>query len=457
MPKPTDVKLPPNDIEAEQSVLGALMMDKDAIFVVADILAPGHFYRKAHGIIYEAMLNLWTRGEPIDILSVTADLKKTKALKDVGGSSYLTELINSVPTAAHVEHYAKIVHEKHVLRGLINASAEITDKVFSSAESIEDLLDTVEQKIFAISQQSTAKNFVHIKEELARTFERIEKLSSSAGDAYRGVPTGFNEIDNMLSGLQRSDLIIVGARPSYGKTSLTLDFARQAAVHHAKSIAFFSLEMSREQIADRLVAAQGKVDLWKLRTGKKLEETDYQMIQIALDKLNGAAIYVDDTPSPNIVQMRSMARRLQSERKGLDLIIVDYLQLIRPRTSSDNTVAQVTEISRGLKAMARELDVPVIAVSQLSRSVEQRGKNEAPRLSDLRESGSIEQDADVVLFVHPKNRGREDLDEYLQNLVDIIIAKHRNGPVGTVELQFKKEYSSFWPREERYGDSYGGL
>ncbi|MFH1188811.1 MAG: replicative DNA helicase [bacterium] len=438
-----NIKLPPSDVEAEQSVLGALMIDRDAVFSVADILAPRHFYKKAHGIIYESMLALWGRNEPIDILSVTSELKKVDKLKDSGGSSYLTDLVNSVPTASHVEHYAKLVKEKSVLRDLVSASAEITNQVFSHTDSIDDLLDGIEQKIFAISQQSIAKNFVHIKEELATAFDRIEKLSSDEGKGIRGVPTGFPSLDNILSGLQKSDLIIIGARPSYGKTSLTLDFARQAAVEHGKSIGFFSLEMSREQIADRLIAAQGQIDLWKLRTGRIKDDRDFQMIQVALDKLNNAAIYVDDTPSPTIVQMRSMARRLQAEKKGLDLIVVDYLQLIRPRTSSDNTVTQVTEISRGLKGMARELGVPVIAVSQLSRNVEQRGKNESPRLSDLRESGSIEQDADVVMFVHPKNRGREDLSEEEQAVVDIVIAKHRNGPVGCIQLYFDKERASF--------------
>jgi replicative DNA helicase len=438
-----NVKLPPHDIEAEQSVLGALMIDKDTIFSIADILTPRHFYRKAHSIIYEAILSLWQKSEPIDIICVTGELKHMNKLKEVGGSSYLTELINSVPTASHSEHYAKLVREKSILRELINASSEIATQVFTNGEGIDDLLDGVEQKIFAISQQSIAKNFVHIKEELSTAFDRIEQLSNRGGDELRGVPTGFEGLDNLLSGLQRSDLIIVGARPSYGKTSLTLDFARQASVKHGKSIGFFSLEMSREQIADRLIAAEGHIDLWKLRTGRISEEGEFQRIQHALDKLNDAPIFVDDTPSPTIVQMRSMARRLQAEQKGLDLIIVDYLQLIRPRTSSDNTVAQVTEISRGLKAMARELDVPVIAVSQLSRSVEQRGGDGMPRLSDLRESGSIEQDADVVIFVHPKNRGREDLSEEEQAIVDIVIAKHRNGPIGVVPLRFHKERASF--------------
>jgi replicative DNA helicase len=440
-----NVKIPPQDLEAEKSVLGAVMIDKDAIFAVGDILSAEDFYTRAHGYIYEAISSLWNAGSPIDVVSVTSELKKMKKLSEIGGSAYLAELVNSVPTASHAAHYAKIVHEKQVLRSLISASSEITNEAFHSKFDLDELLDSVEQKIFAISQKSIAKNFVHIKEELASAFERIEKLGAGNGDELRGVPTGFPKLDALLSGLQRSDLVIIGARPSCGKTSLALDFARNAAVRHGKSVALFSLEMSREQIADRLIAAEGQIDLWKLRTGRIKDGNDYELIQGAMSKLSEAPIYVDDTPSPTVVQMRSMARRLQAERNGLDLIIIDYLQLIRPRTSSDNTVSQVTEISRGLKGLARELNVPVVALSQLSRGVEQRGRNEQPRLSDLRESGSIEQDADVVMFVHPKNRGREDLSEEEQQAVDIVIAKHRNGPIGSVSLFFDKERSSFKP------------
>lgn len=447
-----DLKLPPQDLEAEQSVLGALMIDKDAIYAIADVLHPENFYKRQHVLIYEAILRLWGRHEPIDILSVSSELKKMDKLKEVGGSSYLTELVNGVPTSSHIAHYAKIVKEKHVLRDLINASAQMTEDAFHSKDDLEDILDNIERRVFAISQKSITKNFVVIKDELKGAYERIEKLSHGGGKALRGLATGFFTLDNILSGLQKSDLIVIGARPSYGKTTFALDIARHAATKDNKIVGFFSLEMSREQVVDRLISAEARVDLWKLRTGMKIEEHEFGMIQNALDKLDKAPFYIDDTASPNIIQMRSMARRLQAEHGGLDLIVVDYLQLIQPRLNSENTVSQITEISRGLKGLARELNVPVIAISQLSRAVEQRDVK-TPRLADLRESGSIEQDADVVMFIHPKNRDKHDLPPQEQNLVEIIIAKHRNGPIGSVELYFDKEKISFQSIDKQHADT----
>lgn len=452
-----NLKIPPHDIEAEQSVLGALMIDKDAIFTIADEVIPDDFYKKGHSIIFEAMLRLWGRHEPLDTLSVTSELKKMNELQNVGGSSYLAELVNSVPTASHVSHYAKIVKEKRILRELISASSEITDSAFNSRDELESILDVIEKRVFSISQRSIAKNFIPLNDELKSAYERIEKLSQGDGNTLRGVPTGFTELDSMLSGLQKSDLIIVGARPSYGKTTFALDIARHVA-KGGGAVGFFSLEMSREQVVDRLIASEAKVDLWKLRTGrigKGGNDHEFGMIQAALDKLSKAPVYIDDTASPNIIQMRSMARRLQAERGSLDLIVVDYLQLIQPRSSYENTVAQVTEISRGLKGLARELDVPVIAISQLSRGVEQRDQK-TPRLSDLRESGSIEQDADVVIFIHPKNRDKEDLPDSERAIVDVIIAKHRNGPVGTIPLYFSKEKVSFQNIDKYHDDDSGG-
>lgn len=438
-----DLKLPPQDTEAEQSVLGALMIDKDAIFVVADTLVPQDFYKKSHGVIYEAVLKLWERREPIDILSVTSELKKTDTLKDVGGAAYLTELVNSVPTSSHVLHYAKVVKEKRILRELINASAKITESAFSQEEDLDTLLDSIEQRIFAISEGSTSQNFVPIKEELKGAYERIERLHQDGGNArLRGVATGFFQLDDVLSGFQKSDLIIVGARPSNGKTAFVLDIARHAAVKNHEVVGVFSLEMSREQVTDRLIAAEAGVDLWKLRTGRLKDETDFQMIQIALDRLNHSTLFIDDTPSPNIVQIRAMARRLQAEQKGLGLLIVDYLQLLQPRKSYESVVQQVTEVSRGLKALARELNVPVVAVSQLSRAVDQR-EARVPRLSDLRESGSIEQDADVVILLNPKDRGSETPSGEGESIIEIRVAKHRNGPLGVVELFFDKQKASF--------------
>ncbi len=448
------VKIPPQDLEAEQSVLGALMLDKNAVASVADLLEPNDFYKKAHGVIFQAIIHLWDGQEPIDILSVTSELKKMQQLKDIGGSSYLTDLVNSVPTSSHVLHYGKTVKEKRVLRDLINASANITEDAFSAEGEIDDFMDNVEKQIFSISQQSIAKNFLPLREELLKAYERIERLHEGGGTKYRGVPTGFRDLDSILSGLQRSDLIIVGARPSYGKTTLVLDIARYVAVELKQPVGVFSLEMSREQVIDRMIAAEAQVDLWKLRTGRLKDDLDFEMIQAALHKLSEAPLFVDDTPSPTVVQMRAMARRLQAEHKGLALLVADYLQLIQPRKGIDNSVQQVTEISRGLKGLARELNIPILAVSQLSRGVEQR-EVKIPRLSDLRESGSIEQDADVVLFVHPKDRGRTDVPTEDENITEIIIAKHRNGPLGTIQLYFDKQKVTFRSLEKTHEGNEG--
>lgn len=437
----TNLKLPPQNLEAEQSVLGALMLDKNAIINVGDILLPEDFYKPAHGKIYGTILNLYEKREPIDILSVTAKLKNENVLKEVGGNSYLTQLIESVPTSAHVEHYAKLVKEKRVLRELIKTSAEITEDAVDATEDIETILDSIEQKVFAISQHSFKQKFVKLKDELLGAYERIEKLHRSGEGNLRGVSTGFTEIDNMLSGLQKSDLIVLGARPSLGKTSLVLDIARNAALRDKQPVGIFSLEMSREQIVDRLISSEAQIPLWELRTGRLKNDEDFELIQHALDQLSKAPIFIDDTPSPTVLQMRSMARRLQAEH-GLSLIIVDYLQLIQPRAHADSLVQQVTEFSRSLKSMARELNVPVLAVSQLSREVDKR-EIKRPRLSDLRESGAIEQDADVVLLIYRKDQDRLNPTSEEQNTTEIIIAKHRNGPTGTVKLKFDPEKASF--------------
>lgn len=433
-----NLKLPPQDIDAEVSVLGSLMIDKFAIIKVTDILTSGDFYHPLHQLIFETVISLFEKGQPIDILTVSSELKKDKKFKEVGGSDYLAQLINSVPTAAHIEHYANIVKEKSVRRDLIHASSQINESAFEGAD-FEELLDDVEKRIFNISQKSRPQKFVLIKDELSNAYERLEQLHRGDG-SLRGVPSHFHQLDNMLSGFQKSDLIILGARPSFGKTALALDIARQAAIH-GKAVGIFSIEMSREQIIDRFIAAQAKIPLWRLRTGKLNNDMEFSLVQQALDELSKAVLYIDDTPSPTMLQMRSSARRLQMEQ-GLDLLIIDYLQLIRPRTSSENMVQQVTEISRELKALARELNIPVLALSQLSRAVDSRDVK-IPRLSDLRESGSLEQDADVVMFIYRKDRERIDLPEEEQNLVEIIIAKHRNGPVGSVQLRFDPEKVSF--------------
>lgn len=446
--KSSSIKLPPNNLEAEQSVLGAILIDRDAIIQVADVLKPEDFYQPAHEKIYGIILELFDRGKPIDTLSVTDRLKEKGFLKETGGSGYLAELTNQVPTAAHVLNYAKIVKEKKILRDLIKASTEITEDVFDQSDEVENLLDSIEQKILSISQRSLPQNFVHVKDELKTAYERIEKLHRGEG-AIRGVPTGFVDLDNLLSGFQKSDFIVLGARPSLGKTALSLDIARHAAMKAGVPVGYFSIEMSREQVIDRLISAESQVPLWRLRTGRISDDFEFEMIQYALDKLSRSPIYIDDTPSPNVMQMRSMARRLQVE-KGLGLLIVDYLQLIAPGTgSSNNIVQQVTEISRGLKALARELKVPILALSQLSRGVEQR-EFKQPKLSDLRESGSIEQDSDVVMFIYRKDRDKIDVPLEEQDVAKVIVAKHRNGPLGSVDLKFDAERVSFRSIERKH-------
>lgn len=433
--------MPPQDIEAEQSVLGALMLDKNAIIKVADLISAEDFYNPHHAKIFQAIFELFEKDEPIDVLSVTNKLKDKDELKAAGGSAYLTDIINSVPTATHISYYAKRVREKKVLRDLIGTSSEITERIFESgADDSEDLLDEIEQKIFAISQKSRPQNFVAVKDELKTAYERIEKLHQGER-GLRGVTTGFDELDHYLSGLQRSDLIVLGARPSLGKTALCLDIARAAASKGGVPVGIFSLEMSRDQIIDRLIATEAQVPLWKLRTGRLSDELEFEMIREALDRLSKMPIFIDDTPSPNIIQLRSMARRLQAEH-GLGLLVVDYLQLIHPRKFTDNLVAAMTEVSRGLKTLARELQVPVLAAAQLSRAVEQRDVK-IPRLADLRESGAIEQDSDVVLLIYRKDRDKLNPMPEEQNTAEIIIAKHRNGPIGSAQLKFDPEKVSF--------------
>ena len=441
-------KLPPQSIEAERSLLGGLMLDKSAIVKVVDFLAPQDFYKDIHQDIYQAMVELFERREPVDILTVSTRLKEKENLEEIGGNTYLTELINSVPTASHVLNYGKIVQRKRILRDLISASYEIGLMGYDEKEDVDILLDKAEKTIFSIAQKSLHQDFIPVKDTLEEAFERIERLSRQKGTP-RGVPTGFADLDKLLSGLQKSDLIILASRPALGKSSLALDFARHAAIHNGVPVGLFSLEMSRDQVVDRLITAQAGVDLWRLRTGRlsdQGDDNDFERIQHALGILSEAPIFIDDAASPNILQMRAMARRLQAD-KDLGLIIVDYLQLMEPRNPEAPMVQQMTEISRSLKALARELNIPVIAVSQLSRAVEQRSP-QIPRLSDLRETGAIEQDADVVLFIYREDRYRQETSR--KNVADIIVAKHRNGPVGRVELYFDERMVTFRNLEKEY-------
>ncbi|PIV10515.1 MAG: replicative DNA helicase [Candidatus Portnoybacteria bacterium CG03_land_8_20_14_0_80_41_10] len=443
-------RLPPQNIEAEQSVLGSLMLDKEAVIRVADILKPEDFYRGIHADIYQTMLGLYEKNEPIDLLSLTNRLSEKKKLEEIGGVSYLTSLVNAVPSAAHVVHYAKIIKHKKILRDLIEASDQINQLSYQEPDDVDDLVDEAEQKIFSISQQSIGQKFTPIKYSLEEAFDRIDKLHRG-DEVTRGVPTGFIDLDNHLSGLQKSDLIILASRPSLGKTTLALDFARYIAVKQKMPVALFSLEMSKEQLVDRLICTQAEVNLWRMRTGRLSGEgpdNDFERIQRALDELSAAPIFIEDSASPTIMQMRTMARRLQAEH-DLGLIIIDYLQLIQPRNAYESPVQQVTEISRSLKALARELNLPVLALSQLSRAVESRSPS-IPKLSDLRESGSLEQDADVVIFIYREDKDRTNTDR--KNIADIIIAKHRNGPPGKIELFFNESQVSFKNLEKYIGE-----
>ncbi len=438
-PVKTHLRIPPQNIESEKAFLGSIMLRPAAMYDVNDIVTTDGFYAEKNRIIYQTMLELFSKGNPIDLLSLSSRLSEKGLLEQVGGASYLTELVNTVPSSANIKHYAEIVQKKYMLRGLIEASDFISHLGFDESGELEEILDKAEKKIFEVTNYSGVHKFVDIKDTLGEAWERLDRLHKS-GDEIRGIKTGFTDIDNKLAGLQKSDLIILAARPSMGKTAFALDIARQAAVLHNVPVGIFSLEMSSQQLIDRMLAAEAHVDAWKLRTGKLSLESDFDKIRDSLDRLSKAPIFIDDQPGNNILKMRAVARRLKSE-KGLGLIIVDYLQLMSPTNShhKDNLVQQVTEISRSLKNLARELDVPVLALSQLSRAVEQRGGK--PRLSDLRDSGSIEQDADVVMFIHREDKYNENSDR--PNIAEIMIEKHRNGPTGKVDLYFDDKKTTF--------------
>jgi replicative DNA helicase len=442
------MRTPPQDLEAEKALLGSIMLKPDGLGNLMDFVVPDSFYAEKHRIIFRSMLDLYSKSEPIDVLSLSSRLKEKKAIASVGGASYLTELVNGVPSASNAEYYAELVRKKKLLRSLIEASEHIAELGYKEDGDIESVIDSAEKKIFGLANFSSRQKFVSIKDTLGEAWERLDRLHKSK-DEIRGVRTGFADLDTKLAGLQNSDLIILAARPSMGKTSLALDIARQAACKHNVSVGIFSLEMSTQQLVDRMLAAESRVDSWKLRTGRLSTDLEFSLIRDSLDRLAKAPIYIDDDPSNNIIRMRSVARRLKAEQ-GLGLIVVDYLQLMVPRANVDSLVQQVTEISRSLKGLARELDVPVLALSQLNRSVEKRG--DEPRLSDLRDSGSIEQDADVVLFIHRDDKYSKEADK--TNVAKIIIAKHRNGPTGAFELFFDADKVSFSSIDR---NSFGGF
>jgi len=434
-------KLPPQNIEAEKCLLGSLMLDKDSIVKVVDILQSKDFYTQKNQEIYQVAVELFEKQNPIDLLSISTRLKEKKLLENIGGNSYLTELINTVPTASHITNYAKIIKRKRVLRDLISASQEINSLGYDEKEDINEVLDKAEQKIFSIAQKGLTQKFIMIKDTLEDAFDRIDKLSKHQGNP-RGVTSGFVDLDKITAGFQKSDFIILAARPSIGKSALALNFAANIAIKEKKPVGLFSLEMSADQVVDRLIASLSNVDLWKIRTGRlshEGEDNDFVRIQHAMSLLSEAPIFIDDAASTNVLQMRAMARRLKAEH-GLGLVIIDYLQLMEPKNPGATMVQQVSETSRSLKGLARELDTPVLALSQLSRAVEHRTP-QIPKLADLRDSGGLEQDADVVMLIYREDRYHSETTR--KNIADIIIAKHRNGPIGKVELYFDEQRVCF--------------
>ena len=441
------LRIPPHDTEAEQALLGSIMLKPFSLNEIADTIKTEDFYSEKHRLIYKAMMALLERNEPIDLVSVSSLLKENKNLDRVGGGSYIAELTNLVPSAGNLSHYADITAKKASLRRLIDSAEKIIELGYNESEELETTYDKAERLVFGLANVSK-KNYRPIKDELADAWERFDKLRES-DSGVRGVPSGFKDLDFKLSGFQKSDLIILAARPSVGKTTFALDIARNVAVDQGIPVMIFSLEMSAQQLVDRMLAAQSGVDSWKLRTGKVNSDEEFAMLRDAMDTLSKAPIFIDDESSNNITKMKSVARKVKGERE-LGLIIVDYLQLMVPRRESDSQVQMITEISRSLKGLARELDVPVIALSQLSRAVEQRGGK--PRLSDLRDSGSIEQDADLVMFIHREDKGKDESEK--TNIAEILVEKHRNGPTGSVEMIFDDKRVCFTTMEK---SDFGGF
>jgi len=458
------LRIPPQSLEAEMALLGSIMLRPDSIYEIMDIVTPRSFYFEKNRIVFENMLELFSKHEPIDFLSLSTKLKEKDLLERIGGNTFLTELTSMVPSSANVKHYAEIVMKKFMMRELIEASEFLSHLGFNEAGELEEILDHAEKKVFDITQHFTGGGkFKELTPLLQDAYERFEKLSSAEHE-LRGVPTGFKALDDILGGFQKSDLIILAARPSVGKTALALDIARRTASVYGTPVGIFSLEMSADQLVDRIVSAQSGTDQSVIRKGVRTQhgtwrDDTFKNIRDALDDLSRTPIYIDDQAGNTILKMRSAARKLKIE-KGLKLLIVDYLQLMAPTTTkqSDSLVQQVTEISRSLKHLARELDIPVIALSQLSREVEKRGGK--PKLSDLRDSGSIEQDADLVMFIHAENEDIRDESGKTKEVQrkQIIIAKHRNGPLGEVNLDFHPrkgmfveiDYSNYGKADEEF-------
>lgn len=441
-------RTPPQNIEAEQAVIGAVFLEPSAIVLASEILVPEDFYRSAHQKIFEVMIELNESGKAVDLVTVTEKLAASKLLEDIGGVSYLSELSISVPTAANIGYYARIVEEKALLRRLIRTATDIATNGYTREDEVEELLDEAEKSIMEVAQRKNASAFQNIKDILVRTYDNIEMLHNRKGE-ITGIPTGFSELDRMTAGFQRNDLIIVAARPSVGKTAFALNIAQNVGTKTDENVAIFSLEMGAEQLVMRMLCAEGNIDAQNLRTGALTDE-DWRKLTMAMGSLSNSGIYIDDTPGIRISEIRSKCRRLKQEH-GLGMILIDYLQLIQGSgRAKENRQQEVSEISRSLKALARELEVPVIALSQLSRGVEQR-QDKRPIMSDIRESGSIEQDADIVAFLFREDYYDQESEN--KNIIEIIIAKQRNGPTGTVQLAFVKEYNKFVNLERRFDDS----
>ncbi|ART78463.1 replicative DNA helicase [Sutcliffiella horikoshii] len=441
-------RIPPQNIEAEQAVIGAIFLEPSALTLASELVMPDDFYRAAHQKIYDCMLNLSDRGEPVDLVTVTSELANLKLLEEVGGVSYLSDIAGSVPTAANIEYYAKIVEEKSILRRLIRTATNIAQEGYSREDEVAGLLNEAEKQILEVSQRKNSGVFQNIKDVLVKTYDNIETLHNRKGEVT-GIETGFTELDKMTAGFQRNDLIIIAARPSVGKTAFALNIAQNVATKARENVAIFSLEMGAEQLVMRMLCAEGNINAQNLRTGQLTAE-DWSKLTMAMGSLSNAGIYIDDTPGIRVSEIRSKCRRLRQE-SGLGMILIDYLQLIQGsgRGGGENRQQEVSEISRSLKALARELEVPVIALSQLSRGVEQR-QDKRPMMSDIRESGSIEQDADIVGFLYRDDY--YDKESENKNIIEIILAKQRNGPVGTVSLAFVKEYNKFVNLERRFDD-----
>ncbi|OJU87749.1 replicative DNA helicase [Candidatus Saccharibacteria bacterium 49-20] len=438
-------KVPPQNVDAEMSLLGAVLIDEEVLADITEHVKPKDFYDKRHGMIYDGIMRLYEKNKPVDLLTLTDELKRKNELDEIGGSAYLTELTNYVPTAAHAESYAEIVAQKAVRRRLIKASGEISELGYDEATSTQELLQQAEAELFAVSDQSLKQDLTSLESILTDSFDRLEELHRNKGQ-LRGVRTGYRDLDNMTAGLQRSDLIILAARPAMGKTTLVTNLMYNVATIAKQSVLFFSLEMSKEQLVDRMLADASGVDSWNIRTGN-LSDEDFSKLSEAMGEMAEAPIFIDDTPGLSVLEMRTKARRAAHDQP-LGLIIIDYLQLMQGSGRNDgNRVQEVSEISRGLKLIARELNVPVIALSQLSRTVENRSP-QIPQLADLRESGSIEQDADIVMFIYREAYYNPETER--ENITDLIIAKHRNGPVGKVELYFHPERLRFMSLDRQH-------